>query len=370
MSLFRLLPVVFMTPVMIYFFFFIRRMVRFWFHPRWKWWHTVLIITVCFGLGYVSSNMFTSGIVVVMHLFVLCLATDLLHLILRKIRKLRWWSGLYSSGMLPIAITIAVLVFAHWNIQHVVETRYTIETDKQIRSEGYHIAFISDLHAGLTLNSEDLQKYAKQIAEQRPDMVILGGDIVDEGTTLECMQLTFRVLGSIPSEFGTFYVYGNHDRSNYWGECDYTTQQLDEAMREANVKVLSDEVVQLTDDLILIGREDASFGGNRDRASSVKLLMAVQQEDFLLMLDHQPLELSINRDLGVDLQLSGHTHAGQIWPIGWFSEYLEINELTYGHHEMEGFHAIVSSGMAGWGYPFRTSGRSEYVTIDIQRRES
>jgi len=366
MSLFRLLPVLFLTPVMIYFYFFIRRMVRFWFHPQWKWWHSALIIAACIGLGYISSNMFTSGIVVVMHLFMLCLATDVLNLILRKVKSLRWWPGLYRSGMLPIGITIAVLVFAYWNIHHVVQTDYHVETDKSIRSEGYQVVFISDLHAGLTLNPEQLQQYAKKIAAQQPDMVILGGDIVDEGTSLECMQLTFQILGDIPSEFGTFYVYGNHDRSNHWGECDYTTQQLDQAMEEAGVQVLSDEVLQLTEDLVLIGREDASFGGERDRAFGEQLMKEVDREDFILLLDHQPLELESNRDLGVDLQLSGHTHAGQIWPVGLVSESFEINEMTYGIQQMEDYHIIVSSGMAGWGYPFRTSGHSEYLMVDIQ----
>ncbi len=366
MSIFRLMPVLMLTPVMVYFFFFIRRMVRFWFHPQWKWWHTALIILVCVLLGLASSNMFTSGIVVVMHLFLLCVAADVLHLILRKIKALHWWPALYRSGMLPIAITIAMLIFAYWNMHNVVQKEYTVQTEKQIRAEGYQIVFISDLHSGLSLTPEDLQKYAKEIAALQPDMVLLGGDIVDEGTTLEAMQLTFQILGDIPSEFGTFYVYGNHDRSNHWGECDYTTQQLDQAMAEAEVHVLSDEMTRLTDDLVMVGREDASFGGGRDRAQSAKLLEAIDQDDFILMLDHQPLDLAINKDLGVDLQLSGHTHAGQIWPIGQISEAFEINEMTYGHNQMEDFQIIVSSGMAGWGYPFRTSGHSEYLVIDIQ----
>ena len=67
-----------------------------------------------------------------------------------------------------------------------------------------------------------------------------------------------------------------------------------------------------------------------------------------------------------DIALSGHTHNGQIWPVGLVSESFEINEMTYGIQQMEGYHIIVSSGMAGWGYPFRTSGSSEYVMVDIQ----
>lgn len=366
MSLFRLAPMILLTPIMVYFFFFIRRMVRFWFHPQWKWWHTPIIVAVCIALGLASSNMFTSGIVVIMHLFMLSVATDLVHLFLRKVKKIPWWPNLYYSGMLPVAATIAILLFAYWNMQNVVQKEYSVQTEKEIREEGYQVVFISDLHVGLSMDAEGLQKYAKEIEALQPDMILLGGDIVDEGTTLEAMQLTFQIFGSIPSEFGTFYVYGNHDRSNHWGECDYTTQQLDQAMAEGKVQVLSDESLQLTDDLVLIGREDASFGGGRDRAKSAKLLESVDQDDFILMLDHQPLDLMINKDLGVDLQLSGHTHAGQIWPVGLVSEAFDINEMTYGYNQMEDFQIIVSSGMAGWGYPFRTSEHSEYLVIDIQ----
>ena len=365
-SWFRLMPVLMLTPVMVYFFFYIRRMVRFWFHPTWKWWHTTLIIAVCIGIGLISSNMFTSGIVVVMHLFLISVMTDILHAVLRKFKQLHWWPKLYRSGILPIAATVAVLIYAYWNMHNVVQTDYTIYTEKEIRPEGYQIIYISDLHFGISFDLEQLQEYAKQIAKLQPDMVVLGGDIVDEGTTLEAMQLTFQILGDIPSEFGTFYVYGNHDRSNYWGECDYTTVQLDAAMAEAGIRVLSDETAQLTEDLVLVGREDAAFGGNRERAQSAKLMMAVDPADFILMLDHQPLDLETNKNLGVDLQVSGHTHAGQIWPIGLFSEVFEINEMTYGYNQTEGFQVIVSSGMAGWGYPFRTSEHSEYLMIDIQ----
>lgn len=355
-----------LTPVMVYFFFFIRRMVRFWFHPQWKWWHTAAIILVCVILGILSSNMFHSGIVVVMHLFLLCLATDLLHLVLRHPLRNSRWPKLYRSGLLPIAATVLVLAFAYWNMHHVVQKDYTIQTQKEIRAEGYQIVYISDLHFGISIDLETLQEYAKKIAAQQPDMVLLGGDIVDEGTQLEALQVALQILGDIPSEFGTYYVYGNHDRSSSWGESDYTTAQLDQAMADAGIHVLSDETVQLTEDLVLVGREDAAFSGKRERAQSAKLLAGIDPSDFILMLDHQPLDLEINKNLGVDLQLSGHTHDGQIWPIGQISTIFGINELTYGYRQIEDYQIIVSSGMAGWGYPFRTSGHSEYLMVHLQ----
>ena len=75
-----------------------------------------------------------------------------------------------------------------YNIQHVVRQPYTIATQKNIRDEGYTLAFLSDVHYGLTVNGDELQRYANAIAEEQPDLVLLGGDIVDESTTLEEMQ--------------------------------------------------------------------------------------------------------------------------------------------------------------------------------------
>ena len=139
--------------------------------------------------------------------------------------------------------------------------------------------------------------------ESKVDALFITGDCVDYISDSNVKYLKEQ-LKNVSAD--VLYVYGNHDRSNHWGECDYTTQQLDQAMEEAGVQVLSDEVLQLTEDLVLIGREDASFGGERDRAFGEQLMKEVDRKDFILLLDHQPLELESNRDLGVDLQLSGH----------------------------------------------------------------
>ena len=77
------------------------------------------------------------------------------------------------------------------------------------------------------------------------------------------------------------------------------------------------------------------------------------------------MDLQENAEAGIDLQLSGHTHAGQIWPMGFLSKLVGVNEEYYGLHDIKDFKVIVSSGMAGWGYPIRTEGPSEYVVINV-----
>ena len=92
------------------------------------------------------------------------------------------------------------------------------------------------------------------------------------------------------------------------------------------------------------------------------------ENKFILLLDHQPSELEKNSELGYDLQLSGHTHKGQIWPVGLISELFNFNELEYGYKEIDDFKVIVSSGISGWNYPIRTGSKSEYVIIDILKQ--
>lgn len=363
--LFRLIPALLLAPVMVYLYFFLRRAIGFWLHPKWSLGQKAALAVFCILLWLAASNLFRAGIVVVMHLFVLCLIFDLLNLLLRRGIRGAWLSRLHQSGVLPVAATLLILLLAYGNMHHIVQTEYTIQTEKAIRPEGYTVAFLSDLHFGLNMDTENLARYADQIASQSPDLVLLGGDIVDEGTSLENMQQALQILGSIPSTFGTCYVYGNHDRARASGY-QFTTLQLEEALSDAGIRVLSDETAQITEDLVLVGREDASFSGSRDRAPSAKLLENIDPADFILMLDHQPLDLAINQENGVDLQLSGHTHAGQIWPIGQIGSLLGINAMNYGYRQVEGFQIIVSSGMAGWGYPLRTSGHSEYVMIYIE----
>ncbi len=82
------------------------------------------------------------------------------------------------------------------------------------------------------------------------------------------------------------------------------------------------------------------------------------------MADHQPIESEENDAQGVDLQLSGHTHAGQIWPTGVLSELL--GALNYGQYRTGGCDVIVSSGIAGWAYAMRTGEHCEYVVVDLK----
>lgn len=251
-----------------------------------------------------------------------------------------------------------------------VQTGYEIEIDKEIRPEGYRIALISDLHLGTTFGLDELRQYAEDISNTEPDLVILCGDIVDEGTSLEWIQEAMPILGSIESSFGVYYVYGNHDNATYTENPRFTPSQLSEALLQAQIQILVDEAVEIQDDITLIGRQDRSMARRSGRKSLDQLLENVDREDFLLLLDHQPCELEEADREGYDLLLSGHTHAGQIWPVGLIAGATGINAVNYGQEQLHHLQVIVTSGIAGWGYPIRTQQHSEYVIIDVRGRNA
>lgn len=309
-----------------------------------------------------TLNFFSSWLIIVLHIAALAIVCDILYLLSRKWLPERL-AKLHHIALIPVLATACLMIYGYYNIHHPIQTTYTVETEKAIPSTGYKIAFISDLHTGLTLDRSGLEKYAREIEQQKPDIVLLGGDLVDEGTTLEELQMAFEVLGTIESRFGTYYVYGNHDESNYSSNKNYSKKQLDTAITQNHIHILDDAVATIDDQFTLIGRRDLSLS---PRKTAGQLMKETDANDFLLMLDHQPVETKENNALHVDLMMSGHTHGGQIWPAGYVIELM--GQVSYGKKDWSHMQQIVSSGIAGWGYPIRTEHHSEYVIVNVKQK--
>ena len=254
-----------------------------------------------------------------------------------------------------------IRVWIYINMKDVHAVQYTIETQKQL-SQNYKVAFISDLHFPNTMNKNELIQYCNDISKENPDFVLLGGDIVDERTTLQQMQQTFQALSTIQNQYGIYYVYGNHDQALYASQPAFTPEILKQTIEQNNIHILCDDSIRIQDEITLIGRDDRSH----QRVSTSDLLQNVSSDDFLLLMDHQPVELDTNNQLQIDLQVSGHTHGGQMFPVGILSEWLGFGEMNYGYRQLSHMQVVVSSGIAGWGYPLRTGSQSEYLIINIQ----
>ena len=166
-------------------------------------------------------------------------------------------------------------------------------------------------------------------------MVLLPGDIFDEDVNAVIRRNQGDAFRNIKSRFGIFAVNGNHE---YIGG----VEEADAYMVGHGIKLLRDESITVDGAFSIVGRDDrsaASFTG-KPRKQLTELLQSV------------------------DLQLSGHTHYGQLWPINFIIK--RIYELPWGYKKINATHFYVSDGVGTWGPPVRTSGCPEIVNIRIK----
>lgn len=325
---------------------------------------SVLFTVLCVMWGWMLYGL---GAVVLLHFIVFTAVMEIVWRILR--RKLSdgniyYLEIIYKSSIVSIALVFVVLGYGMYNMRNVKETTYTVTTKKQIPTD-FKIAQISDVHAGTT-SVKAFGEYTKKINDQHPDIVALTGDIFDERTSKADMERTIDYLKDIKTTYGIYYVWGNHDYNSYRSDPNYTPDQLRETLSEAGIHVLEDDALQVNNWLVVAGRQDATI---QDRKSVGDVISETDSSKFVLLLDHQPRGLKESRKAGVDLQLSGHTHAGQIFPTGQLGVLTGATELNYGLKKDGEYTAIVSSGYAGWGYAIRTGGHSEYSFITVKSQQ-
>ena len=262
-----------------------------------------------------------------------------------------------------ISLVCGVLFFTYGvlNMQIVRPLEHTYESEKLTRE--HTIVFAADLHVGSPQSFETTKKTIEEMIALHPQCIILGGDIADDYTTKEELQATFTLFKgcAIP----VYFIYGNHDlqgHAEYARGLQYTREEFEQTLRENDVTVLDDAFVRLSDDLLICGRTDISMA--EDRMDPI-LIENPAPEAFLVTVDHQPTEfVKKNLTFGTDLQLSGHTHAGQLFPLRWL--YALIGGYVYGEYEAEnGAKLLVSAGAAGWRMPIRTDAHCNYEVIRL-----
>ena len=263
--------------------------------------------------------------------------------------------------MITIISTVIYLSIASYLAYHVFETKYEIVTNKDLGQNTFRIIQISDAHIGTTFDGKGLQKHLDKISKIDSDIVVITGDLVDDDTKKEDMINGLKGFSLLNPKYGTYYIYGNHDRG-YFNYRDFTKQNLINELKKNNVKILKDEVINLNDNIYLIGRDDKI---NKNRLSIQELTKNIDKDKYIIVLNHQPNDYDNEKNL-VDLVLSGHTHGGQLIPLGYISLLTGSNDEFYGLHQRGKTNFIVSSGISDWAIIFKTGTKSEYNIIDIK----
>lgn len=255
---------------------------------------------------------------------------------------------------------LLIVVFGTINMQTVLPEPFTRQSDKLHNT--YKAVFLADMHVGSSQSMATTEKTIKKAFAEEPDLILLGGDISDELSTKEEMQKTYELFGE--SKVPVYFIYGNHDRQTEnarVGGRTYTDEDLSAALEKNGIHVLEDEWVEIGDDLILMGRDDVSTGVDREDLAKIPKR---PEGKYVLLLDHSPFETKDTEASGADLQLSGHTHAGQLFPLKTFYDLLGYDVYgSYFHGDTETY---VNPGTSGWYYPLRTEVGCRYNVITLE----
>lgn len=255
-------------------------------------------------------------------------------------------------------MSLAFMIYGTVNMETIRAKELTYKSDK-LKTQ-HTFVFFSDLHYGSAQTPKVVEKAIEKIKSYNPEFILLGGDITDEHTTNEEMKEIYRLLGS--TGIPVYYVYGNHDRqmsADLIGGAAYTPQELESTITSNGITILQDGWTQVADDLVLFGREDIS----EPTRLPLEDLPAMPRNAFVLTVDHSPYQYGDIANLGADFQLSGHTHAGQFFPLQIIYNMLNLN--AYGFYRHGNTDVYVSSGISGWLFPFRTEEACHFEVITL-----
>ena len=298
-----------------------------------------------------------AAMTVILHLIIFWFLCDLIFNGIAKLRKRIFLR--YYAGAAAFFVTAVYLCFGWYFSHHVYRTDYALQTQKSVPS--VRVVLLADSHLGEIMSGETFAEQLQSIQETAPDVVVISGDFVDDDTSKEDLMTACSALRELKTTYGVYFVFGNHDKG-YFRSRDFTEEDLRTALSESNVTILEDEVVLLGESIYLVGRQDSTV---KDRAEISALTADLDPSKYTIVLNHQPNDYENEAQANVDLVLSGHTHGGHIFPLGVIGYILGANDQVYGIEQRNGTDFIVTSGICGWGVPFKTGAISEYVVIDI-----
>jgi predicted MPP superfamily phosphohydrolase len=259
-----------------------------------------------------------------------------------------------------IIITSGAVLIGYINAQHIRIKKLILPIEKHCsQTKMIRIAAASDIHLGSIIGRKRFCKMVGLINEQKPDIVLFPGDLIDEDIAPVIKKNLGDAIERIQSRWGIYACTGNHE---YIGGAEEACRY----MKQHGILLLRDKTVKINDMFYLIGREDRSIKSfeGKNRKSLAELMAEVDKSLPIILMDHQPFQLHEAEEAGVDLQLSGHTHHGQLWPLNLITSLLY--ELSWGYKQKGKTHFYVSSGAGTWGPPVRLGSSPEIVVIDLQ----
>jgi predicted MPP superfamily phosphohydrolase len=287
--------------------------------------------------------------ILVYDLFLLLnLLARLIHPELRKSFSFRFYT---LSAM--IFLSASTVVAGAINLNTIRVSRYQVEVPRSNSNiDHLRIAFVADFHIQQNTSIDFVEQFVRKINDLQPELMLYGGDMMEGDSENETSETIESALRNIKAKYGVFGVTGNHEF--------YGGQEQGSFFRKAGITLLCDTILRIDDSFYLAGRYDQHF---RNRKIISEILGSDSLDLPVILMDHRPVELQEVSRTVVDVQLSGHTHNGQLFPINLITR--KIYELSWGYMKIRDTHFFVTSGLRLWGPPVKTAGKSEIMLVDI-----
>jgi predicted MPP superfamily phosphohydrolase len=293
-----------------------------------------------------------------LYLFLSVLVFDLfllLNLLFRmvKVERRKSFSFRFYALSAMIVLSVAIVVAGAINLNTIRVSKYQITLPKRSSTiERLRVAFVSDMHIQRTTNLRFIGQFVRKVNALQPDILLYGGDIVEGDSENETSEEVESTLRKVQTKYGAFGVVGNHEF--------YGGQQQGSFFRKAKITMLCDTIIKINSSFYLVGRYDEHF---RNRKSINEILQTITPDLPIILMDHRPTQLQEVSQTAADVQFSGHTHNGQLFPINYIIH--RIYELGWGYKKIRDTHFFVSSGLRLWGPPVKTAGKSEIMVVDF-----
>ncbi|HDR7791727.1 TPA: metallophosphoesterase [Bacillus luti] len=277
----------------------------------------------------------------------------------RTFLKIGMRTCLYSFITTSIGYYYAKYIEPHW----LSFTKHTLKSPLIPKNfHGMKILQFSDLHLGYYFSLQHLSQIVSKINAAKPDIVLFTGDLIDNYQTYTDTPFVAPILKNIQAPFGKFAIYGNHDHGGYG------TEYYDHIMRESGFELLqnSEKRIRLLDngEISIFGLDDILLGKPRIKET----LRHAQQNIYTIVLVHEPDIASQIATYPIDLQLSGHSHGGQV-QIPFFGAIITpalAKQYVEGFYNIQDLTLYVNRGLGRTRVPFRFMAKPEITLFTLQ----
>lgn len=279
-------------------------------------------------------------------------------------------------GILCFLVVGAFSTYGVIHAKKIVVNSYQVQIDKKVdKFSNLKVALVSDLHFGYNSSLSHVKKMVKLINESDPDVVVIAGDIFDNSyEAIYKPDKIIQEIKKIKTKYGVYAVYGNHDIDekilagftfSWKKNKNLNDPRMTSFLEKANVKLLRDESLLIDDSFYLVGRIDYhKYGMKVEKRKTIEeLVSSFDKSKPIILIDHEPYELEEIAKVGVDLDLSGHTHNGQMFPSNVFIKFIWKN--PHGLLKVDNMYSAVTSGVGVYGPNMRVGTTAEVMVLDL-----